>query len=91
MAVLDTMRTDIMHQAAVTIQRHARGFVVRRQVHRVIRAVIKIQVNQSSLSAAVLSQMLLLKSRLPSILQCVLCSSQQALGACNTTLRLLSL
>ncbi len=49
MAVLDTMRTDIMHQAAVTIQRHARGFVVRRQVHRVIRAVIKIQVNQSSL------------------------------------------
>ncbi|DBA65606.1 TPA: hypothetical protein ACH3X2_002670 [Trebouxia sp. C0005] len=43
MAVLDTMRTDIMHKAAVTIQRHARGFVVRRQVHRVIRAVIKIQ------------------------------------------------
>lgn len=46
MAVLDTMRTDIMHQAAVNIQRHARGFVVRRKVKRVVRAVIKIQVLQ---------------------------------------------
>ena len=73
MAVLDTMRTDIMHQAAITIQRHARGFVVRRQVHRVIRAVIKIQVNQNSLSAAVCSQTLLYKTRLPAILRCVLC------------------
>lgn len=54
MAVLDTMRTDIMHKAAVTIQRHARGFVVRRQVHRVIRAVIKIQVNQNSLCCCVI-------------------------------------
>lgn len=44
MAVLDTMRTDIMHKAAVTIQRHARGFVVRRQTHRTRRAVIKLQV-----------------------------------------------
>ena len=44
MAVLDTMRTDIMHKAAVTIQRHARGFVVRRQTHRTRRAVIRIQV-----------------------------------------------
>ena len=44
MAVLDTMRTDIMHKAAVTIQRHARGFVVRRQTHRTCRAVVKIQV-----------------------------------------------
>ena len=44
MAVLDTMRTDIMHKAAVNIQRHVRGFVVRRKVHRIVRAVIKIQV-----------------------------------------------
>ena len=91
MAVLDTMRTDIMHQAAVTIQRHARGFVVRRQVHRVIRAVIKIQVNQNSLSAAVCSQTLLYKTRLPAILQCVLCWSLQAPGVCSIMLRLLSL
>ena len=48
MAVLDTMRTDIMHKAAVTIQRHVRGFVVRRKVKRVVRAVIKIQVTQPS-------------------------------------------
>ena len=47
MAVLDTMRTDIMHKAAVTIQRHARGLVVRRKVNRIRRAVIKIQVNLS--------------------------------------------
>lgn len=45
MAVLDTMRTDIMHKAAVTIQRHARGLLVRRKVNRIRRAVIKIQVN----------------------------------------------
>ena len=44
MAVLDTIRTDIMHKAAVTIQRHARGFVVRRQTQRTRRAVIKLQV-----------------------------------------------
>lgn len=44
MAVLDTMRTDIMHKAAVNIQRHVRGFVVRRKVHRIVRAVIKMQV-----------------------------------------------
>lgn len=91
MAVLDTMRTDIMHQAAVTIQRHARGFVVRRQVHRVIRAVIKIQVNQNSLSAAVRSHILLCKTRLPASSQCVLCSSQQALGRCDIVLKSLSL
>lgn len=44
MAVLDTMRTDIMHKAAVTIQRHVRGFMVRRQTQRTRRAIIKIQV-----------------------------------------------
>ena len=44
MAVLDTMRTDIMHKAAVTIQRHVRGFMVRRQTQRTRSAVIKIQV-----------------------------------------------
>lgn len=44
MAVLDTMRTDIMHKAAVTIQRHARGFMVRRHTQRTRRAIIKIQV-----------------------------------------------
>ena len=44
MAVLDTMRTDIMHKAAVTIQRHVRGFMVQRQTQRTRRAVIKIQV-----------------------------------------------
>lgn len=48
MAVLDTMRTDIMHKAAVTIQRHARGFMVRRQTQRTRRAIIKIQVPHPS-------------------------------------------
>ena len=47
MAVLDTMRTDIMHKAAVTIQRHARGLLARRKVNRVRKAVIKIQVSWS--------------------------------------------
>lgn len=47
MAVLDTMRTDIMHKAAVTIQRYARGLLVRRKVNRVRKAVIKIQVSWS--------------------------------------------
>ena len=55
MAVLDTMRTDIMHKAAVNIQRHVRGFVVRRKVHRIVRAVIKIQVwlSASQLAAGI--------------------------------------
>ena len=44
MAVLDTMRTDIMHKAAVTIQRHVRGFMVRRQTQRTRRAIIRLQV-----------------------------------------------
>lgn len=48
MAVLDTMRTDIMHKAAVTIQRHARGLLVRRKVNRIRRAVVKIQVGPAT-------------------------------------------
>lgn len=50
MAVLDTMRTDIMHKAAVTIQRHVRGFMVQRQTQRVRRAVIKLQVTNTAIS-----------------------------------------
>ena len=61
MAVLDTMRTDIMHKAAVTIQRHVRGFMVRRQTQRIRRAVIKLQVPTLSMSA----------------MQCLACESGQ--------------
>lgn len=50
MAVLDTMRTDIMHKAAVTIQRHVRGFMVQRQTQRIRRAVIKLQVTNAAIS-----------------------------------------
>lgn len=51
MAELDKLRTDIMHKASVTIQRHMRGFVVRKRTLRVRRAVIKLQVRLLSCCA----------------------------------------
>ena len=73
MAVLDTMRTDIMHTAAVNIQRHARGLLIRRKVHRIRRAIVKIQVsltvsckNKSKLSGGISLHRQMLAARLPS-------------------------
>ncbi len=44
MAVLDKMRTELMHSSAVIVQRHLRGWMARRQYHRVRWAVFTIQV-----------------------------------------------
>ena len=44
MAVLDKMRTDMMHEAAITIQRHIQGFIVRRRFLRTRAAIVQLQV-----------------------------------------------
>ena len=43
MAALDKLRTDLLNASAVTLQRHARGFVLRRRYARVRRAVVTLQ------------------------------------------------
>ena len=44
MAALDKMRTDMMHEAAITIQRHIQGFIVRRRFLRTRAAIVQLQV-----------------------------------------------
>ena len=43
MARLERLRTDALHAAAVTLQRHARGFVARRRAARARTAVVVLQ------------------------------------------------
>ena len=45
MAVLDKMRTELMHSSAVIVQRHLRGWLARQQYARVRWAVFTIQVH----------------------------------------------
>ena len=43
MAALDKLRTDLLNASAVTLQRHARGFVLRRRYARARRAAVTLQ------------------------------------------------
>ena len=49
MAQLDKLRTVLMHNSAVTIQRHVRGLLARHQYQRQLRAAIRLQVRPHSL------------------------------------------
>ena len=74
MAVLDKMRTDMMHEAAITIQRHIQGFIVRRRFLRTRAAIVQLQVTGGTLvccSAGIVhctarQRFPLLEQRLPS-------------------------
>ncbi len=43
MAALDKLRTELLNRSAVTLQRHARGFVLRRRYARARRAALTLQ------------------------------------------------
>ena len=43
MAALDKLRTDLLNASAVTLQRHVRGFVLRRRYARARRAAVTLQ------------------------------------------------
>lgn len=43
MAELDRIRTELLNNSAITLQRHARGFVKRSQYQRKRRAVVVLQ------------------------------------------------
>lgn len=45
MAELDKLRTELLNRSAITLQRHARGFVARAKYARQRRAVITLQVS----------------------------------------------
>ena len=47
MAVLDKQRTELMNGAATAIQRHTRGWLVRRSYHRQRRAAVTLQARAS--------------------------------------------
>lgn len=44
MAELDKVRTDVMHKAAICLQRFSRGFIERCRYHHIKDAVVLIQV-----------------------------------------------
>ena len=43
MAELDKIRTELLNRSAITLQRHARGFVKRSQYRRKRRAIVTLQ------------------------------------------------
>ncbi|KAK9836002.1 hypothetical protein WJX81_005192 [Elliptochloris bilobata] len=58
MAALDKLRTELLNASAVTLQRHARGFVLRRRYARLRRAAVTLQAGARGMAARALARRL---------------------------------